>query len=86
MRTRSNPKLPPPSKSREKEPKPNDKEPSIVTHRKEIEATLRELHRLQSEIYELNVPENPHSSSPVKKEIKQLSYLYENMASNKVLI
>jgi hypothetical protein len=50
--------------------------------RKQIESTLNELHRLQAEIYELNIPENPHSNPPVKKEIKQLAYLYENMTSN----
>jgi hypothetical protein len=49
--------------------------------RKQIESTLNELHRLQSEIYDLNIPENPHSSAPVKKEVKQLTYLYENMIS-----
>lgn len=49
--------------------------------RKQIESTLNELHRLQAEIYELNIPENPHSNPPVKKEIKQLAYLYENMTS-----
>lgn len=49
--------------------------------RRQIESTLNELHRLQAEIYELNIPENPHSNPPVKKEIKQLAYLYENMTS-----
>lgn len=49
--------------------------------RKQIETTLTELHRLQAEIYDLNIPDNPHSSAPVKKEVKQLTYLYENMIS-----
>ena len=49
--------------------------------RKQIESTLNELHRLQAEIYDLNIPDNPHSSAPVKKEVKQLTYLYENMIS-----
>ncbi len=48
-------------------------------HKKQIEQTLNELHKLQSEIYELQVTDNPHSSPPVKRQIKQLAYLYENM-------
>ena len=35
--------------------------------RKQIQSTLNELHRLQSQIYDLNIQENPHSSAPVKK-------------------
>lgn len=58
-----------------------EKVKSEELRRKQIESTLNELHRLQAEIYELNVPENPHASAPVKKEVKQLTYLYENMTS-----
>lgn len=58
-----------------------EKSKSEEVRRKQIESTLNELHRLQAEIYELNIPENPHSNPPVKKEIKQLAYLYENMTS-----
>lgn len=58
-----------------------EKSKSEEVRRKQIESTLNELHRLQAEIYELYIPENPHSNPPVKKEIKQLAYLYENMTS-----
>ncbi len=44
-----------------------EKEREEEVRKKQIEATLNELHRIQSEIYDLNIPENPHSSAPVKK-------------------
>ena len=58
-------------------PKPS---PPRKIDQKEMEKTLAELHRLQLEVYELDSPTKiPFKGSPVKKEIKQLVCLHENM-------
>lgn len=58
-------------------PKPS---PPRKIDQKEMEKTLSELHRLQLEVYELDSPTKiPFKGSPIKKEIKQLVGLHENM-------